>query len=59
MNFVFFFCSGGISRSWVGVLRKMFKLGKKDFKCVCIKIIGLLSDIGEGNDGDLNNLIMK
>lgn len=51
--------SGGISRSWVGVPRKMFKPGKKDSKCVCIKTTGPSSDTGEGNDGDLNNPTMK
>lgn len=51
--------SGGISRNWVGVPRKMFKPGKKDSKCVCVKTTGPSSESGEGNDGDLNNPIMK
>lgn len=59
MNLVSFSCSGGISRSWVGVPRKMFKPGKKDSKCVCIKTTGPSNDTGEGNDGDLNNPTMK
>lgn len=28
--------SGGIQRSWVGVPRKYFEVGKTDFRCVCV-----------------------
>lgn len=51
--------SAGISRDWVGVPRKMFKPGKRDHKCVCIKTTGSSSDTGQGNEGDLNHPNMK
>jgi len=51
--------SAGIKRDWAGVPRKMFKPGKKDPKCVCIRTTGPSSDTGEGNEGDLNNANMK
>ncbi|CAH3035228.1 unnamed protein product [Porites lobata] len=51
--------SAGINRDWVGVPRRMFKPGKKDPKCVCVKATGPSSDTGEGNEGDLNNPNMK
>lgn len=54
-----FYCSAGINRDWVGVPRRMFKPGKKDPKCVCVKATGPSSDTGEGNEGDLNNPNMK
>ena len=47
--------SAGINRDWVGVPRKMFKPGKKDPTCVCVKTTGPSSDTGEGNEGDLRN----
>lgn len=37
----------------------MFKPGKGDAKCVCVKTAGPSSDTGEGNEGDLNNPNMK
>lgn len=51
--------SAGINRDWAGVPRKMFKPGKKDAKCVCVKTTGPSSDTGEGNEGDLNNPNMQ
>jgi len=47
--------SAGINRDWAGVPRKMFKPGKKDPTCVCVKTTGPSSDTGEGNEGDLRN----
>ena len=37
----------------------MFKPGKKDFKCVCVRTSGPSSDAGDGDEGDLNNPIMQ
>ena len=37
----------------------MFKPGKKDAKCVCIRTKGPSSDTGEGNEGDLKNPNMQ
>lgn len=47
--------SAGINRDWAGVPRKMFKPGKKDPTCVCVKTTGPSSDTNEGNEGDLRN----
>ena len=58
-DFYFLVLSAGISRDWVGVPRKMFKPGKRDHKCVCIKTTGSSSDTGQGNEGDLNHPNMK
>ena len=37
----------------------MFKPGKRDHKCVCVKTTGPSSDTGHGNEGDLNHPNMK
>ena len=39
----------------MGVPRQMFKPGKKDPKCVCVRTSGPAVDTGEGDSGDLNN----
>lgn len=47
--------SAGIDRDWVGVPRRMFKPGRKDDKCVCVKTTGVSSDKGQGDEGDLHH----
>ncbi|XP_057569940.1 neuferricin isoform X2 [Hippopotamus amphibius kiboko] len=42
-----FWCSqksGGVSRDWIGVPRKLFKPGAKEPHCVCVKTTGPPSD---------------
>lgn len=36
--------SGGVSRDWTGVPRKLFKPGAKEPHCVCVKTTGAPSD---------------
>nr|XP_004672457.1 neuferricin isoform X1 [Jaculus jaculus] len=57
-----FWCSqksGGVSRDWIGVPRKLFKPGAKEHHCVCVRTTGPPSDHLDNprhtNRGDLDN----
>lgn len=52
--------SGGVSRDWIGVPRRLFNPGSKTFRCACVKDFGppLSSYPGmdeKGTRGDLDN----
>ncbi|XP_025844874.1 neuferricin isoform X2 [Vulpes vulpes] len=52
--------SGGVSRDWVGVPRKLYRPGAKEPHCVCVRTTGPPSDQAPGlaahtNRGDLDN----
>ena len=53
--------SGGISREWVGVPRRMFNSATKSYRCACVKNFGspLASPGAKGNRGDLDNPSLK
>ncbi|KAM5274293.1 neuferricin [Ctenodactylus gundi] len=58
-----FWCSqksGGVSRDWIGVPRKLYKPGDKEPHCVCVRTTGPPSDQAtdspmHSNRGDLDN----
>ncbi|XP_072099521.1 neuferricin [Mobula birostris] len=49
--------SGGIERNWVGVPRKLYKVGSKNYRCVCVRTDGPASNQPSSahNRGDLDN----
>lgn len=48
--------SGGVKREWVGVPRKLFTAGTRNYRCACVKNFGvpLASPGAQGNRGDLD-----
>lgn len=59
LNFIFF--SGGIKRDWVGVPRKLYSLGDKNYRCACVKNFGnpRATPGLKGNRGDLDNINLR
>ncbi|XP_059828928.1 neuferricin [Hypanus sabinus] len=49
--------SGGIKRNWVGVPRKLYKIGSKNYRCVCVRTDGPASNQPNSvhNRRDLDN----
>ena len=50
------FCfSGGVTREWAGVPRRLFKPGTNDWRCACVKSSGAPLDdsLRDTNEGDL------
>ena len=55
-----FVFSGGVSRDWTGVPRKLYKPGTKEPHCVCVRTTGppsdqVLDDPAHRNRGDLDH----
>ncbi|XP_006750996.1 neuferricin [Leptonychotes weddellii] len=46
--------SGGVSRDWIGVPRKLYKPGAKEPHCVCVRTTGPPSDQSPGLPADTN-----
>jgi hypothetical protein len=61
VNHVCKYYSGGINRAWVGVPRRLFTPGTKEWRCACIKSTGRPMDttLEDTNTGDLAHPHLK
>uniref|UniRef100_A0A7E4VNP5 Cytochrome b5 heme-binding domain-containing protein n=1 Tax=Panagrellus redivivus TaxID=6233 RepID=A0A7E4VNP5_PANRE len=53
--------SGGVTRDWAGVPRRLFNAASKSYRCACVKNFGspLAIPGSKGNRGDLDNPSLK
>ncbi|XP_069744154.1 neuferricin [Narcine bancroftii] len=47
--------SGGIKRNWIGVPRKLYKTGSKNYRCVCVRT----NPPDSAHRGDLDNPLLQ